>query len=56
MGHIGGGKYAHRILGRNPEERPHRSFRSKFGGGGCGGILNKTLKMGCFWIGFIRIR
>lgn len=28
------GKNAHRILRRNPEERPHRSPRSTFGGGG----------------------
>ena len=30
----------HRILRRKPEERSLRSPRSKFGGGGCGGILN----------------
>jgi hypothetical protein len=30
------GKNAQRILRRNPEERPHRSSRSKFGVGGMG--------------------
>jgi len=36
MGHIGGGKNVHRILRRNPEERPHRSPRSIFCGVECG--------------------
>lgn len=35
-------KNAHRVLGRNHEERTHRNPRSKFGveGVGCGRILN----------------